>query len=302
MSSLRSILAGTDLSAASLDAVDRGYLLAEASQARYTVLHALGLDPVSSLRELFGENTEALTERIAGDAQRRLQRITANPSRNRGVVADAVVHPGLPGPALSTFAQQQDCDLLILGGRGAGAARRLIFGSTASRALRQSKIPVLIVKNKALDSYRRVLVAIDFSPVSQALIQFSRTIAPNAELTLLHVCTDAVEVQMRYASVTESVITDYRARTHRWASQQLRELAASCGLSPSQYTGQIAHGNPAGQILQHEEEHDPDLIVLGKHGTHVTEELLLGSVTKRALETTRSDVLVMVEGRQGRLV
>lgn len=41
-----------------------------------------------------------------------------------------------------------------------------------------------------------------------------------------------------------------------------------------------------------------DLVVMGKHGTHVTEELLLGSVTKRVLAESHADVLVVVDDRR----
>jgi nucleotide-binding universal stress UspA family protein len=149
-----------------------------------------------------------------------------------------------------------------------------------------------------LEPHRRILIAVDFSPTSQALVQISRAVAPDAQLILLHVCADAMEAQMRYANVNESVISEYRTKAERRATSQLSELAASCGLSPGQYTGHIAHGSPARQINHLEGEHDTDLVVLGKHGTHLTEELLLGSVTKPALETTRADLLVMVDRRQ----
>jgi nucleotide-binding universal stress UspA family protein len=52
------------------------------------------------------------------------------------------------------------------------------------------------------------------------------------------------------------------------------------------------HGDPAQCILEQEEEQGADLIVMGKHGTGVTEELLLGSVTKHVLSQARADVLV----------
>ena len=54
-------------------------------------------------------------------------------------------------------------------------------------------------------------------------------------------------------------------------------------------------GDPASLVLQHQELHLGDLIVMGKHGTHVTEELLLGSVTQRVLDETQVDLLVVVE-------
>lgn len=295
MSRVRRILAGTDLSARSLRAVDRGFLLARASDVEYTVLHALDLEPASTLRKVLGQDTEALTQQVTHAAQQRLDRIIADPSRNCGVIADAVVDPGPPGAALSTFAEQHGCDLLILGSRGAGAVRRLLFGSTASRALRQSTIPVLIVKNQARGPYRRVLLAVDFSSTSSALIQLGRAVAPDAHLTLLHVCDDATEVQMRYAGVADSVINGYRATSEGLATPQLHELAARCGLSPDQYAWHVAHGSPSRELGRHEQALACDLIVLGKHGTHLTEELLLGSVTKRALDTSHADVLVLTD-------
>jgi len=39
---------------------------------------------------------------------------------------------------------------------------------------------------------------------------------------------------------------------------------------------------------------DCDLIVLGKHGESMVEELLLGSVTKQVLAESQGDVLVSI--------
>ena len=52
------------------------------------------------------------------------------------------------------------------------------------------------------------------------------------------------------------------------------------------------------QIIAHEQEHSADLILIGKHGTELTEELLLGSVTRRVLSESRSDVLVIPDPRR----
>ncbi|NTV95478.1 MAG: universal stress protein, partial [Thiobacillus sp.] len=46
-------------------------------------------------------------------------------------------------------------------------------------------------------------------------------------------------------------------------------------------------------VLEQEELQAPDLIVVGKHGRHAGEELLLGSVTKHVLAEARCDVLVI---------
>ncbi len=52
------------------------------------------------------------------------------------------------------------------------------------------------------------------------------------------------------------------------------------------------HGLATPCILEQEQEQDCDLIVIGKHGSGMLEELLLGSVTKPVLALSSADVLV----------
>jgi nucleotide-binding universal stress UspA family protein len=298
MSSIRHVLAGSDLSEASFNAIQRGYLVAEENHARYSVLYALGLDPIAALREILGQDTEALTERLVSAGQERLEAGLVDLSRAHRVEADATVVQGRAGPALTNFIEEHGCDLLVLGNHGSGVLQRLIVGSTTSRALRQSTIPVLVVKNKVHQTYRQVLIAVDFSPASKALIEMSRDIAPKAHVTLLHVCSDAMEAQMRYAGVSDAVVGQYRINAEHQAGLKLEQLALECNLRPDEYRGVITHGIPNHEVVRYEEDNAVDLIMLGKHGTHTTEELLLGSVTKRVVEMAQADVFVLVDKRQ----
>ena len=59
----------------------------------------------------------------------------------------------------------------------------------------------------------------------------------------------------------------------------------------------IARGDPAQQIIAMEQEVDADLIVVGKHGSHIIEELLIGSVTKHVLAESQCDVMVICDPR-----
>ena len=65
----------------------------------------------------------------------------------------------------------------------------------------------------------------------------------------------------------------------------------------AEYWGRVIHGDPAQQIIAMEQEVDADLIVVGKHGSHIAEELLLGSVTKHVLAESQCDVLVICDPR-----
>jgi len=297
MARLTHILAATDLSASSLHAVDRGFMLAQATGARYTVVHALGVDALAPLRELFGANNAAITEKIVDEARDKLGGILAQPERNRGIPAGIRLEEGQATAAISAFADADQADLLLLGAHGAGFLQRVLLGSTASRLLRKSRCPVLVVKQTAHDSYRRILIAVDFSPASRTAIDLARTLAPQAHLLLLHVFEVPFEGKMQYAGVSDDIIFQYRIEARERALHQLHELADNAGLSPMDYTVLVLQGDATRQILVQEEQHDCDLIVMGKHGTHVTEELLLGSVAKRVLAESGSDVLIVVDER-----
>jgi nucleotide-binding universal stress UspA family protein len=80
--------------------------------------------------------------------------------------------------------------------------------------------------------------------------------------------------------------------------QQLHNLAKSAGLSDDDYHIMVVHGDATRQIIHNEQQYKCDLLVLGKHGTRITEELLLGSVTNHILAESRSDVLVVTDKRR----
>lgn len=76
------------------------------------------------------------------------------------------------------------------------------------------------------------------------------------------------------------------------AQRQLLALAARSGLAPADWTPCLPRGDASLAIVAHELERACDLIVVGKHGQNMAEELLLGSVTSHVLNESEGDVLV----------
>jgi len=290
-------LAATDLSVPSLHAVDRGFLLAREGGARYTVMHALAIDTPEEFRQLLGERLAAVLHNIEQHALESLAAVVSDPTRHAGVSAAIRVEPGLAFSAIPACAEALGADLVLLGARGEGFLQTLLLGSTASRLLRKSRCPVLVVKQPAEQAYRRVLIPVDFSPASGLAIRMARQVAPDAYIVLLHVFEAPFEGKMAYAGVDEEFIAQYRAEAREHALERMRELAAAAGLTAANHARVVLPGNPAREILEEERKHRHDLIVMGKHGTHLTEELLLGSLTKRVLAESLCDVLVVVDER-----
>jgi nucleotide-binding universal stress UspA family protein len=297
MAELDHILTATDLSSTASQAIDRGFLIAKSSGARYTVMHAIGMDALAPLRQFLGENVEAVSQKIVDEARERLAELVAESPTQDSVTADLQVERGLAATAVPAFSESAGVDLVLVGAHGSGFLQRMVLGSTASRLLRKSRCPVLVVKQEAHRAYRRALVTVDFSPGSDATLRIAREVAPGADIVLLHVFEVPFEGKMQYAGVDDEVINQYRIEARVRATHQLRELARSAGLSATDYSGIVVHGDATRHIIEHEERYRCDLVVMGKHGTHVTEELLLGSVTKRVLAESRGDVLVVVDRR-----
>jgi nucleotide-binding universal stress UspA family protein len=304
MAHLQHLLTATDLSGSSLHALDRGLMLAAQNGARYTAMHALGLEGLGSFREWLGERNPDVTQRLVQDAQERLQDALAEAARRTGadVPVQCWVDPGFPGQAIAQQVADSGVDLVLVGAHGAGFWQRVLLGSTASKLLRRSTVPVLVVKQAPRHAYRRALVALDFSPCALRSIRLARELAPQAHLLLLHVFEVPFEGKMQFAGVSDEIIQQYRIEARERAIQQMHQLTVEAGLKPMEYTAVVVGGDAVRELIVHEERHRCELVVMGKHGTHVTEELLLGSVTKRVLAESQSDVLVVVDAEVNPLI
>jgi len=53
---------------------------------------------------------------------------------------------GEPAEELMTYADENNCDLIIVGHRGVGGFKRMLLGSTASNLVKYANQSVLVVK------------------------------------------------------------------------------------------------------------------------------------------------------------
>lgn len=290
----QNILAATDLSAPSRHAVDRAYRLAAERKWPLHLVHAIAPGIFDELQAMLGADAPSLDAAAAADAHARMATLNGDPQHARGVVASCEVLHGTPLDSIVRRADEIDAGLLVLGARGEGFLRQLTLGSTASRLLRKTRHPVLVVKQPPHESYRRALVTIDFSPASLAALRQVRQLAPDVELVLLHAVEIPFEGKMQYASVDPGIIQQYRIRAQLEGMRKLRDLARREALPDADTQLLALHGDAPRLILEQEQEQDCDLIVVGKRGVNMLEELLLGSTTKHVLMESQGDVLVSV--------
>lgn len=292
MKPLQRILAATDLSAPARHAVDRAFRIAAASGAELTLTHVLSQRALDTLRGLLGAGVAPVEQRILDDARERLAQLAAALGRAHGVSAAMHLATGTVLRSILDQADAMDADLLVLGARGEDYLGRLLLGTTVERLLRRTLRPLLMVKQTPHEGYRRVLLPVDFSPWSSHVLRLARALAPKAELVLLHAFEAPFESKLRFAGVEEATLERYLIAAREEALRKLADLAEAAGLNPDEVGYSVMHGDASRIILAQEQERDCDLVVMGKHGLGVLEELLLGSVTKHVLSESACDVLV----------
>ncbi|WOB06038.1 universal stress protein [Piscinibacter gummiphilus] len=293
MSALGPILAATDFSVHAGHAATRAACVAHETRSPLTLMHVLPGEPLAQVRGWLGVDRGLERERtLHRAAHRRLNTLAAELAAARHA---PVATESAAGGALEEIlhrAERLDARLLVLGARGASLWRRLVFGTMSLRLMHRTKRPLLVVRQTPRGPYRRVLVAVDFSPWSLEALRLARQMAPHARMLLLTAFEVPFEGKLHYAGVDAATVVRYRQQAHAQARQRLHELAHEAGLSLTEWEPCVVEGAAPRRIVEAERTQGCDLVVLGKHGQSATVDFLLGSVTREVLARGRADVLV----------
>jgi nucleotide-binding universal stress UspA family protein len=143
-----------------------------------------------------------------------------------------------------------------------------------------------------------IFVGTDLSePADEALRQaHQRAAAAGAKLVACHIVPNLMRVNMlfpqRYIEQTEA-----RAELHRQALQALIERTCNVtGRAASDFEAVVDDGTPYASIVEHAEQAEADLIVVGGRGATGLSRMLLGSVAERVIRYAHSPVLVARAG------
>lgn len=291
MAPLGPILVATDISGLARHAATRAARLAHDTRSALTLMHVLPAQPVTKVREWLGASS-AHESKMCDQAHRQLRQLASELTGVRRIELDIEAAAGSAPDEIVRTAERVDARLLVVGARGAGFLRRLVLGTTSQRLLRRTDRPLLVVRQMAHRPYRRVLVAVDFSPQSRHALILARHVAPSAKLVILTVFQVPFEGKLRFAGVEDATFEIYRKRARAGALRQLHALAHEAGLSPSQWELCVVEGDAPRLIVEQEQSRNCDLVVLAPHGQSVVADLLLGSVTRHVLAEGNVDVLL----------
>ncbi len=287
------VIAATDFSAPARHALERAALLAQNQPGtKLTLAHAVSGSMLDTLRKLLHGEAEGVEVGMLSQAQKTLADMAASLKGRFGVDAETVLLQGEVLDTLVELVEARDAGLMVMGIRGAHFVREVLIGSTTERLLRRTHRPLLAVKQRAIMPYQRILAPVDFSAHAAAAVNDAHKWFPDAEIVLLHAFEADLESILRRAGVDPDRINHYRIQARHAAQMEMEEFEKKLIVPPGKRTRNFVHGPATLQILEYELSLDADLIVMGKRGHSMVEELFLGSVTKHVLAYSNSDVFI----------
>ncbi|MDO8716709.1 MAG: universal stress protein [Dehalococcoidales bacterium] len=95
-------------------------------------------------------HTSAMPEQLKKEysiAETYLKRI-AQPIREQGIKVKCETLLGLPGPAIISYANENNIDLIAISSHGHSGLRNVLLGSVAEYIVRESGLPIMMIRPK----------------------------------------------------------------------------------------------------------------------------------------------------------
>jgi nucleotide-binding universal stress UspA family protein len=279
---MKTILVASDLSARSDRAIARAALLAEQHQAKLMVLHVVDEElPV------------VLADRQAEDADRSVRTALASLPHAAALSSDVRIVVGEHYQTILAEAETVEADLVVIGQHRKDILLDLFRGSTGERILRFGNRPVLVAKSAASHRYVSMLGAVDFSPPSRRAIEVAVTLAPGADIKLVHAFDIPFRGLLLGGASMEQLAKKHQRQFQDMVEAQTQEFlqTLSTPIAPQQVIAR--EGAPEETVLAVAAETRSDLLVIGTHGRSGLGRALLGSVAEGLLARAPCDVLAV---------
>jgi universal stress protein A len=281
MTSIPPVLCPIDFSDSSRGALRYANTIAAHFGTRLTLL--VVNDPLLLEASVIAAGRSSLAEETTREMQRFFKQTLGSQAKAE---VQFEVATGKPAPEILRVSRERGVGLIVMASHGLSGFRKLFFGSTTERVLRETTVPTLVTSaNDAGPSdfddirkaVRRVLIPVDLTPATAHQVAVARQIAK--ELTVPLLLAHIIE-PVRALSGNPALQTVETERRYR-AEAELERLTseAADGTTPEAL---IAYGEPAEEIAKVADDRGVGLIVMGLHSSPVLGPRM-GSVTYRVL-------------------
>lgn len=305
MSQFQNILVGIDLlqsdqigsadfSPPVAEAIKQATWLAEKCSSRLTFFAAVELpeDDLYSLdeqdrvcRDLHAAGHKVLDELVRQAA-------------SRGIAAECHVTAGEGWTEITRQVIRAEHDLVVVGTRNLGAVQRFLFGSTAMKLLHNCPCPVWVTRPEPQATPMRILVASDFTAVSDAALRLGLDLASRcrANVDLLHAVDfplDRLWSTGLVDSSTKAYHDQVRCDARLRLQEQLDRVAATMpGVRAEIHVVEgLSIADTA--ILEFVESHHVDLVVMGTMARSGIPGVFIGNTAERLVTHLKASLMAV---------
>jgi len=156
---IKKILFATDLSENSDYAFCYATHMAKRDEAKIVIFHAV--EPLPSMMITFQDFVHKAVQDRIKTIKERLQKFSQKVDARMGIssvefVSNILVRMGHPVEEILKAADEETCDVIVMGTHGKGVLEETFLGSVSSSVLRRSRKPVFVVplpsENTTIDS------------------------------------------------------------------------------------------------------------------------------------------------------
>jgi len=293
------IMVPVDGSAFSREAVFQGLRLAQRTGAQLRLVRVASSTTIAGGPDTLAlENTAWTIER--DDQRTQLYRLAAECRSNAHVDVTAAVEEGPVADALRGHALRHNVDLIVMATHGRRGMARAFLGNVADRLIRETGLPVLVVRPPSLATelvdgscYKRIIVPVDGSVLAELSLDPALALAKaeHAQVTLLRIVTVAKSAPMTEPGRS---ISQRRAPAIQEAERYLAGLRMTlAGRDVRIHSAIVIADDIPRAIAGFAQANDGDLIAIATHGRGGIMRALLGSVTDRVMSEGTLSVLVV---------
>lgn len=228
-------------------------------------------------------NDDDLIKTIDRTRQKSLEKIKII-SKKENIHFQADVVEGVESDELIKFAENNNIDIIFVGRRGTSQIKEIQIGSTASRLIRNSGIPVFIVpKTKNDVKLNRILSPIDLGDTSLLELKYSIALAKqlDAKLYVAHVS--------EFFNYKVPVLK--RDQLIEKINEKIAKIAEESQYNVENIIYEI--GEPAHKIIEIAKHNHIELIVMATHQRKGIEKFFLGSISEKVLMYSNIPVLIL---------
>ena len=197
-----------------------------------------------------------------------------------------------------SFEKENEVDLIVMGTHGRGFFSHLVLGSEAERVTRYSSCPVMTVNMlgrpiEIADTYKRILVPLDFSAHSKAGLRYAISLGRmfNASVTIQYVFESLPHPMMHMQSADSQIAFNTVSKSE--AETMIKEVVSEIDTDFKQYDMVVTEGRPYKEIIKCVEDTDIDLVIMSTRGYGVLESFFIGTTADKIIRKAECPVLAV---------